>query len=450
MSDTIDQARLTDLAGALLDAARRAGAEAADVVAVSGVSLSASVRHGEAEEIERSEGNELGLRVLVGRRQACVSSNDTRPETFAALAERAVDMARAAPEDPYAGLADPALLARRFPDLDLNDAAPCDAEGLKARALAAEEAMLAVPGVTNSGGADASWGLGGLVLVTSDGFSGAYLGSRRSVSAMAVSGEGTGMERDYDFSSATHEADLESAEAIGASAGERAARRTGPRKIETRRAAVVYDPRAAASLLGHFAGAANGASVARGASFLSDMTGKRVFREGVAIFDDPLRARGLASRPFDGEGVATARTDLVANGILRSWVLDSATARELGLATTGHAARGAGAPPSPATSNLALAPGALSPQALMAGLGEGFYVTDLMGSGANLVTGDYSRGASGFWFENGEIAYPVSEVTIAGELADMFARLVPADDLVWRRAVNAPTVAIEGLTIAGR
>jgi PmbA protein len=288
-----------------------------------------------------------------------------------------------------------------------------------------------------------------MVLVTSHGFRGAYVGSRHSVSAVAIAGEGTGMERDYDFSSTLHADDLDPPDKIGRAAGERAVQRLNPRKVETRRVPVVFDPRVAGSLVGHLASAINGASIARKTSFLKDKLGARLFRPGIRIIDDPLRKRGQRSRPFDGEGVAGARLAVIDDGVLTSWFLDSATARELNLATTGHAARGVSSSPSPSPTNLHLEAGSASPRELIAGIADGFYITDLIGMGTNLVTGDYSRGASGLWIENGELTYPVSEVTIAGHLNDIFASLEPASDLEFRYGTNAPTLRVEGLTVAG-
>jgi PmbA protein len=367
----------------------------------------------------------------------------------AELAERAVAMARVAPEDTFAGLADRDLLARDIPDLDLVDQALPSVDRLEQLARAAEEAALGVGGVTKSGGAGASAGIGGMVLVTSHGFRGSYVGSRHSVSAVAIAGEGTGMERDYDYSSTLHAADLDAPDKIGRVAGERAIKRLNPRKVETRRVPVVFDPRVAGSLVGHLASAINGASIARKTSFLRDKLGQRLFRPGIRIVDDPLRKRGQRSHPFDGEGVAGRRLGVIDDGVLTSWFLDSATARELGLVTTGHAARGVSSAPSPSPTNLHLEAGKSSPRELIAGIDDGFYVTDLIGMGTNLVTGDYSRGASGLWIEKGELTFPVSEVTIAGHLSDIFASLEPANDLEFRYGTNAPTVRVEGLTVAG-
>jgi PmbA protein len=449
MTSLLDQSALSTLAERLVQAARKAGADTADALALRSVSVSVEVREGVVEESERAEGDDVGLRVFVGNRQAVVSTNDIRGDGAAALAERAVAMARAAPEDRFAGLADASELARQWPDLDLVDPELPPAADLEARAREAETAGLAVDGVAKSGGASASAGLGGMVLVTSHGFHGAYLGSRYGVSMMAIAGEGTGMERDYDFSSALHAADLDAPEKVGRRAGERAVRRLNPRKVATKRVPVVYDPRVAGSLIGHLAGAINGASVARKSSFLRDKLGERLFAPGVRIVDDPLRRRGLRSRPFDAEGVAGRELAVVEDGVLMSWFLDSATARELSMTTTGHAHRGVSSSPSPGPTNLHLAPGAKSPAQLIAGIAEGFYVNDLIGMGVNQVTGDYSRGAAGFWIENGELTYPVSEVTIAGHLSDMYRTLAPADDLEFRYGTNAPTLMVEGLTIAG-
>ena len=448
MNSLLDQSTLTTLAERLVAAARRVGADAADAVAERGMSLSVEVRDGTVEASERSEGDNMGLRAFVGRRQAVVSTNDLTGN-LDELAERAVAMARVAPEDRFAGLAEPERLARQVPDLDLLDPELPSVTQLEAMARAAEGAALAVKGVSKSGGASASAGIGGMVLVTSGGFKGSYLGSRHGVSMQAIAGEGTGMEQDYDFSSAIHAADLTAPELIGRSAGERAVRRLNPRKVTTRRVPVVFDPRIAGSLVGHLAAAINGSAIARKTSFLKDRMGERLFAPGIAIVDDPLRRRGLRSHPFDGEGVAGERRALVRDGVLASWILDCATARELGLATTGHARRGVSSTPSPGASNLHLEPGAVSADALIGDIADGFYVTDLIGMGANMVTGDYSRGASGFWIENGERSYPVSEMTIAGHLNEIFRTLTPANDLVFRYGTNAPTVRLEGLTVAG-
>jgi len=445
-----DQSPLTDRAERLVKAALDRGADAADAVAVRSMSLSIEVRDGAVEESERAESDDLGLRVLVGRRQAVVSTNDMASDGSAALAERAVAMARAAPEDKFAGLADAAQLAHKFPDLDLIDPDLPTVTQLEQSARTAEAAGLAVKGVAKSGGASASAGIGGMVLVTSHGFRGAYLGSSHGISMTAIAGEGTGMERDYDYSSVRHAADLESPEKIGRTAGERAVERLNPRKVTTRKVPVVFDRRVAGSLVSHLASAANGASVARKTSFLRDKMGGKLFADGIRIIDDPLRLRGLRSHPFDGEGVAGKKLVLVDDGVLRSWILDCATARELGLVTTGHASRGVSSVPSPSASNLHLEAGKLSPEELIADIQDGFYVTDLIGMGVNMVTGDYSRGASGFWIENGQRTFAVSEVTIAGHLNDIFRTLTPANDLEFRYGINAPTVRLEGLTVAGQ
>ncbi len=444
-----DQTALIDRAERLVQAALKNGADAADAVAVRSLALAIELRDGAVEETESAEGDDLGLRVLVGKRQAVVSTNDLGgdPKT---LAERAVAMARAAPEDEYAGLAEPELLAHDFPDLDLIDPDMPGVGELEAMARAAEEAGLAVKGVAKSGGASASAGFGGMVLVTSTGFRGAFLGSNHGLSMTAIAGEGTAMERDYDYSAVRHAEDLESAEKIGRTAGMRAVERLNPRKVSTRKVPVVFDRRIAGTLVSHLASAANGGAVARKTTFLRDKMGSKLFADGIGIIDDPLRRRGPRSRPFDGEGVASRKLALIEDGVLRSWLLDCATARELKLATTGHASRGVSSVPSPSPTNLNLTNGNVSPEELIADIKDGFYVTDLIGVGANMVTGDYSRGASGFWIENGKRTYAVSEVTIAGHLLDIFRTLTPANDLEFRYGTNAPTVRLEGLTVAGQ
>ena len=437
-----------DLLADLLAQARIAGADAADAVLISGTALSVQRRLGRTEHLERSEGRDLGLRVFVGRRSAIVSASAVDPAGFAALAARAVAMARVVPEDPYAGLAEEARAVDPTP-LDLCDPEEPDAEALVARAGAAEEAALAVRGVTNSEGAEAGYGRTDMALMTSAGFAATAVRSSHSISATALAGSGTAMQRDYDYSSAVHLADLEDAAGIGRRAGERAVTRLNPQRPKTARLPVVFDPRVAASLLGHLAGAINGAAVARGTTFLKDRLGSRIFPAGIDIIDDPLRRRGLRSRAFDAEGVPTAECRLVADGVLASWLLDTRSARQLGLTSTGHAVRGTGGPPSPAPGNLYLRPGTLSPAALMADIVEGLYVTELMGMGVNGITGDYSRGAAGFMIRDGAIAGPVAEITIAGHLLEMFAHLTPADDLRFRRGTDAPTLRVEGMTMAG-
>jgi PmbA protein len=450
MSSLLDQSPLLELAERLVKAARSAGADEADAVAVRSVSQSVDMRDGNVEESARSESDDVGLRVLVGKRQAVVSTNDVKGDGTAALAERAIAMARAAPEDRFAGLADSSLLAKTFAELDLIDPDMPTVKRLEDLARAAESAALGVAGVTKSGGASAAAGIGGMVLVTSGGFRGSYVRSSHSVSAVAIAGEGTGMERDYDYSSALHASDLTDPETVGRSAGERAIKRLNPRKVDTRRVPVVFDPRVAGSLVGHLASAINGASIARKSSFLRDRMGERLFRSGIRIVDDPLRRRGLRSQAFDDEGVAGKRLAVIDDGVLASWFLDSATARELSLHTTGHASRGTSSAPSPSPTNLHLEAGSASPKELIADIADGFYVTDMIGSGVSLVTGDYSRGAAGLWIEHGEFTFPVSEVTIAGHLNDIFASLTPANDLTFRYGINAPTSRVEGLTVAGR
>lgn len=446
MTELVDTARLTDRVAALVDAARRAGADAADAVAVVGRSTGVSVRLGKVEGTESSESDDLSLRVFVGKRVASVSANDASDP--AALAERAVAMARVSPEDPFQGLADRSRLARTVADLDLFDGTVVSAERLKEDAFAAEAAALAVSGVTNSGGSGASAGVGGLVLATSDGFLGSYVASRFSRSVSAVAGEGTGMERDYDFSSRLHFADLESPEEIGRKAGERAVRRLGARKAKTGPVTVIYDPRVARGIAGHLSGAINGASVARKTSFLRDMMDKQVAAAAINVTDDPQRLRGQSSRPFDGEGIAGQRLVMVENGVLRHWFLSTSAARELGLETNGRGVR-ASSSVTPSSTNLAIEPGTASPAELIGLLKSGFYVTEVFGQGVNMVTGEYSRGASGFWIENGELTYPVSEVTIASNLKDMFLRMVPANDLDRNFGTASPTLLIEGMTLAG-
>uniref|UniRef100_Q07TA1 Modulator protein n=1 Tax=Rhodopseudomonas palustris (strain BisA53) TaxID=316055 RepID=Q07TA1_RHOP5 len=449
-SDLFDQSALETLAQRLVEAARRGGADAADAVAVRHIAQSVEVRDGRVEESERAESDDIGLRVLVGRRQAVVSTNDVSGDAIDRLVERAVAMARVAPDDKYVGLADPEQLAREFPDLDLLDRNPPSTAELERRASEAEAAALAVKGVSKSGGASASSSINGMVLVTSTGFNGAFLRSSQSLSMTAIIGDGTSMERDYDYSSAPHAADLDTPDKIGRTAGERAVARANPRKVATCKVPVIFDPRVSGSLVSHLINAANGATIARKSSFLNGRLGEKLFDNPIRIIDDPLRRRGLRSQPFDGEGVAVQRRAIIDDGVLTSWLLDCATARELGLVSTGHAHRGVSSSPSPGAYNLHLEPGEVAPAELIADIKDGFYVTDLIGSGVNQVTGDYSRGAAGQWIVNGERCYAVSEVTIAGHLLEIYKHLSAANDLQFRHGTNAPTLRIEGLTIAGR
>ncbi|WP_349363480.1 MAG: TldD/PmbA family protein [Roseitalea porphyridii] len=437
---------LLDRASRLVEAARRAGADAADAVSVRSRSRAVSVRNGKVEGTDASESDDMSLRVFVGRKVASVSA--AARSDPAQLAERAVAMAKVSPDDPYNGLPDQDRLARQLPDLDLYDATEVSAERLTEDALAAEAAALAVDGITNSSGGSASAGEAGFVLVTTDGFSGAYRRSRFGRSVAVIAGEGTAMERDYEFSSRTHFADLDNPADIGRKAGERTARRVNPRKMPTGRIKAVFDPRVARSILGHLSGAINGGSVARRSTFLGGRMGQQIASAAVTVIDDPLRPRGAGSRLFDGEGVVAAPLTMVDQGVLNHWFLSTAIGRELDLETNGRGVRG-GTVVNAGSTNLSIEPGDVSPEQMLDAVGTGFYVTEVFGQGVNLVTGEYSRGASGFWIENGELAFPVSEVTIAGNLADMFMAMQPANDLDRTFPTAAPTLMIEPMTLAG-
>jgi PmbA protein len=439
-----------DLLDLALDAARRCGADAADALLFERESLQLAWRLGALEDLERKEDRELGLRVLVGGRVATAATNRLDRATIEAMVEDAVAAARLLPEDPWVGLAAPEQLPSGWPDLDLADLEEPSLEALRQAAAATEDAARAVPGITNSDGATASWWHSIVTLAASNGFRGGYRRTRHGLGATVLAGAGTGMQRDYEHRQATHRADLPAPETIGRLAGERAVRRVNPRKVATQLVPVVYEPRAAAGLLRHLATAVGGEAIATGRSFLKDRLGERVFAAGVTILDDPLRPRGAASRPFDGEGIGGMPLRLVDDGVLTTWLLDLATGRRVGLPSTGHASRGGAAMGSPGPTNLTLEPGTVAPAELMADIASGLLVTEMMGAGVSTISGDYSRGASGFWIENGELAYPVSEVTVAGNLADMFARLVPAADLEIKGAIDAPTVRIDALTVAGK
>ena len=442
-----------ELAHALLDAARRAGADAADAIATAGSSVAIDVREGALEQAERSEGMDIGLRVFLGKRSAIVSSSDASDATIATMAERAVAMAREAPEDEWAGLAEPNQLATDLASdrLELFDpSAEPSADALEADALAIEAAAQAVDGVSQVQSASAGYGTTSVHLAASNGFSGGYQRSSRSLSCVAIAGEGTGMERDYDGDVRTFQTDLGDAVELGRSAGERAVARLGARKPQTGSFPVLFDERISSSLIGHLLGAASGAAVARGATWLKDCLGEQVLPEGMSLIEDPHRPRIGGSRLFDAEGLPTARREIVADGVLTGWTLDLASARKLGMAPTGNAARGVSSGPGPSIWNVALSQGQQSRENLIRDMGTGLLVTSMIGSTINPNTGDYSRGASGFWIENGEIAYPVNECTVAGNLRDMLKRLRPANDArPWLSRV-VPSLLVEGMTLAGQ
>ena len=437
-------------AGALVEAAIRAGADAADALYVGDASTEVQVRLGELEDVTRSEGEEIGLRVFVGSRSASVSSSDLSADALAALVERAAAMAREAPEDPNAGLA-PAerLLRGDVPDLESDDGADPSPVDLRNRALAIEDEARAIPGITNSEGAGASAGRTVIALATSHGFCRGYTTSGYGAYAGVIAGEGAAMQRDSASHSTRHLADLDGPAEIGRLAAERTVKRLNPGRLASGAMPVLFDPRVGGSLISHLLGAMAGPAIARKTSFLVDRAGEMLFGENIVIVDDPHRRRGLKSKPFDGEGVATEARRLIDGGRLTGWLLNSASARQLGLETNGHATRGTSGAPGAGSTNVHMEPGVLGPAALMADIKRGLYVTEMIGSGINPVTGDYSRGAAGFIIEDGELAAPVAEITIAGNLIDMYRALVPADDLELRRAVNVPTLRIDGMTIAG-
>jgi len=445
---TIEQAK--DRAADLVTRAMKAGADACDVVYSGNGSTHVQMRLGALEDVDRSEGEDIGLRVFVGKRSASASSSDLSVDALAALADRAVAMAREAPEDAYAGLApEDRLMRGALPQLDLYDGTSISPQALRERALAAEDAARSVKGVTNSEGAGASASEAVMALATSHGFAASYAGTSHGLSASVLAGEGGHMQRDYAFHSARHLGDLEAPEQIGRKAGDRAVARMNPVKLKSGAMPVIFDPRVGNSLLGHLAGAITGAAIARKTSFLLDRLEQPVFAPGVRVIDNPLRARGLRSRPFDGEGLETHETEIIRDGVLTGWLVESASGRQLGFPPTGHATRGGGGAPGTGTSNLHMAAGAVSPAALMADIKYGIYVNELIGMGVNGLTGDYSRGASGFLIVDGEIAGPVAEVTIAGNLKDMFVALIPANDLEFRYATNVPTLRVDGMTLAG-
>ena len=436
-----------DKASALVEAARKAGADSSDAVIVRSHSVSVSVRLGKVEATEASENDDFSLRVFVGKRVASISANLSADPI--SLAERAVAMAKVSPENPFEGLADCTRLVKAPKDLDLFDPFVPDSKYLTEKALETENSALSVKGVTNSDGASAGYGSGGLVLVTSDGFCGSYQSSRFSFSCSALAGEGTAMERDYDYTTALHHEDLDKTTTIGKNAGERAVRRLNAQKAKTGTVNVIFEPRMARTIASHIASMVNGAAVARKTSLLQNRMGEQIMKPTITVTDQPLKKRGNSSRPFDGEGVEGVPLNVIENGVLRHWFLSSSVARELHLETNGHGVRSASSV-QPASTNFSIEPGEKSPDEMMKAIKNGFYVTELFGHGVDLVTGQYSRGASGFWIENGELAYPVSEVTLGSNLLDMLAHLTPASDIDRRYGTAAPSLLIEGMTLAGK
>ncbi|MEE2745865.1 MAG: TldD/PmbA family protein [Pseudomonadota bacterium] len=434
----------------LLKDVKSKGADEAEAIRIDSASLSVAQRLGRPEKLERSENMGLGLRVLIGKQQAIVSSSDITTATLNDLATQAVRMAKSVPEDPFCGLAETQDLVTKFRDLDGCDPVEPSAELLIDLASQAENTARAVTGVTNTEGAECGWGRAEISLVATNGFSHCYSTTNFSLSTSVLAGEGTEMERDYDYSTAVHMNDLKSAEKLGLEAGKKAVNRLNPRKVKTCQVPVIFDPRASRSLVSHLSDAINGNSIARDTSFLKKKMGNSIFSPRVNIIDDPHRLRGLRSKPCDGEGLENKKRKIVDAGKLKTWLLDLRSGRQLNLKSTGHASRGIGGPPSPTATNIYMEGGKSTPESLIKDIKNGFFLTELIGFGVNGITGDYSRGASGFWIENGEIVYPVSEITIAGNLIQMFQELTPANDLEFLYGIDAPTVRIEGMTVAGR
>jgi len=438
-----------DILNGLISKAQKAGADSADALLIDATDLSVSMRLGNIESLERSESGDLGLRVFVGKQQAVVSATDRSTKTLDELASRAVAMAKLAPEDTFCGLASPDEIAKQFPAIEMADTTELSAEQLIAQAREAEDAARAVKGVTNSDGVGAGWGGNTVTVAASNGFSGSYRRTGYSISASVLAGNGTDMQRDYDYASRVFASDMPSPSSIGQSAGERTVKRLNPRKMPTARVPVFFDPRISGGLVGALIGAVNGASIARGTSFLKEKMGERIFQNNITIIDDPHRPRGLRSRAFDAEGLLPEKRKIIENGMLTTWLLDLRSARQLNLRSTGHASRSSGGPPSPSASNVYMEAGTSAPSELMRDVANGFYVTETMGMGINGVTGDYSQAAAGFWIENGVISFPVSEMTIAGNLKDMFLNLTAANDLQFLRGIDAPTLRVDGMTVAG-
>ncbi len=438
-----------EIVATIVEKAIKKGADSADAVGFDSSNVGISVRKGNIENIERSESESFGLRVIIGKKQAIVSSNDPSDAALDEMVNRCFEMAKLSQEDPYTEIAESFLLSKTLPDLDLYDANEPSIDKLTDIAKRTEEAALAVKGINNSEGADAGYGKSNIALATSNGFAHEYKSSSSSFSVSVIAGDGTKMERDYDYSSARHYADLDSPETIGKSAAERTLKRLNPKIPPTGRFPIIFDKRVSKSIVGSFASAINGAAIARGTSFLKEQMGKQIFPTNISIINDPFIVRGLASRPFDAEGLAGKKINLIENGVLQEWLLDLRSAKKLGLQTNGNASRGTASAPSPSSSNLYMENGSETVENIISDIKEGLYIIETFGMGINLVTGDYSQGASGFWIENGKISYPVSELTIAGTFQEMFKNIIPANDLEFKYGTNCPTLRIDGMTVAG-
>ncbi len=447
--NTNNENQLTNFLSKIIEKATKRGANSADAIGVINQSLSISQRLGKREDLERSESNSFGLRVFIGKRQSIVSSSDKSDEGVNELIDRAIEMAKIAPEDPYVGISESESIVKNWKDLNLIDNFEPDSDWLYEKAAKAEDAALSLKEINNSEGGESSWSKSTVALANSHNFYGSYSGSMFSISAAVIAGSGSEMERDYDYSVARLNSSLDKPENVGINAAKRAIKRLKPIKIDSAEIPVLFDWRVASSLLGHFSSAINGQSIAKNTSFLSEKLNQSIFKKGINIIDDPLVPQGLGSRPFDGEAIECKKINLVSDGVLNNWILDLSSSRQLGLKTNGHASRGVSSVPFPSTSNLYLESGDSSVDQLMNGIKKGIYVTELIGMGVNTVNGDYSRGAAGFLIENGKISSPVSEITVAGNLISMFANITPANDLNFKNKTNSPSILIENMTVAG-
>jgi PmbA protein len=439
----------SDLLEKLIQSALTQGADGADALMVTSDLKEMKRRLGNTEGLEASESKNIGLRVMVGQKQTIVSTTDDTPDHLDELVEHALKSVKLVPEDPYCGLATQEQICKDFAALDLYDETEPDTDQMIEQADQAEKSALAVEGITNSQGADSYWSKSAVHLMTSNGFSGSYASSNYGISACVLAGEGTGMERDYSYTQKRFFQDLPNPQDIGKEAGEKTVARLNPKRAPTKAVPIILDPRVAAGMLQLFASAANGSAIARKTSFIHEKMGQPIFNDKITIIDDPFIKRGLRSKVFDAEGLSPQKRTMVDQGVLQSWFLDLSSAKQLGLSSTGHASRGSGSLPSPSANNLFILPGELSPEAMIGEIEEGFYVTDMLGHGMNLVTGDYSRGASGFWIEKGEIVYPVSEMTIAGNLKDMWLNMDAANNLEHKYGIDTPTLRIDGMMVAG-
>ena len=445
----MNKIQINEKADFLIKKSKKSGADSVDVVYIENTNIDVGCRLKKIEKLERSESNDIGLRFIKNKKQVIVSSNDLSKKNLEELIYKASKMVGAIPRDPYCSIAKKKDLIKKIPNLEIFDSKEPTIKSLKDKVIEAENAGLNVKGVTNSEGAEIGWNKSKIYLFNSNGLNVSYQSSSYDIYAVLIAGRGTLMEREYEFASSIFEKDLIKTSLVGKKAGELAVKKINPKKIKTSKIPVIFSPRVANSFLKHLSSAINGNSITRGTSFLKKKLNKKIFSSNINIIDNPLKKRGLQSKPFDGEGLETKKTQIIKNGELKTWFLDLATAHQLRLKSTAHASRNISSPPTPSPTNLYFEPSNISPKSLIGNIKKGVYLTELMGSSVNLTNGDYSRGGSGFWIDKGEITYPINGITIADNLNEMFKKIILANDLEFKHGLNSPTMLIEDMIVAG-